>query len=403
MTKAQPARHPKRGEAKCLAPLLFVESVAALSFVAAAFAALWDRHVMPRARHEHVARADASVTAIVPARNEAHHIGQWLHDVLRQTHRPASIIIADDCSDDATATVARDAARNNSNVTVAGFGPPPAGWVGKNWAAHAAATQAHSEWLFFSDADVRMAPQALSAGLALADELGADALSLSATIQCQTWLERQVMPAMAALIFSGIPACLVNDDRVSTGLLAGGFLLVRREAYERVGGHRAVRGSIAEDRDLAERLKAFGYRVRLADGAHLVHVRMYRSAQEMWEGWRKNFYEGARRRLWLAAVFVLGCVTMLVLPIPLLAALGVARLRRRLGRTQRRLALACATCVAATAVVRATRDRAIGFRTDLMAIVLTPVGGIFAAAVMAASAWRSESGKGQLWKGRLIR
>ncbi|MBV8670143.1 MAG: hypothetical protein JO098_00125, partial [Candidatus Eremiobacteraeota bacterium] len=75
MTKAQAARNTKRGEATCLAPLLFVESVAALSFVAAAVAALWDRHVMPRARHEHVARADVSVTAIVPARNEAHHIG----------------------------------------------------------------------------------------------------------------------------------------------------------------------------------------------------------------------------------------------------------------------------------------------------------------------------------------
>jgi GT2 family glycosyltransferase len=380
-----------------------VETVAAVSLVAAATAAVWDWHIMPRARRERRAPAHTSVTAIVPARNEAHNIGEWVHDVLHQTHRPVSVIVADDCSDDATATVAQNAACSDPRVTILSLAPPPPGWVGKNWAAYAAAALARSEWLFFSDADVRMAPQALSAALAMAAERGAGALSFSATIVCQTWLERQVMPAMAALIFSGMPASLVNDDRVPIGLLAGGFMLVRREAYERVGGHRAVRSSIAEDRDLAERLKAFGYRICLADGARLVRVRMYRSAREMWEGWRKNFYEGARRQLMLSAVFVAACLCMLVLPIPLLAALAIVRLSHPLDHVERRLAFVCAICIAATAAIRAARDRAIGFNTNVMSVVLTPVGGIFAAAVMAASAWRIETGQGQLWKDRLIR
>jgi len=52
--------------------------------------------------------------------------------------------------------------------------------------------------------------------------------------------------------------------------------------------------------------------------------------------------------------------------------------------------------------VRLVRDRTIGFRTDVVSIVATPIGGAFAAAVMGASAWRILSGRGQQWKGRTI-
>jgi cellulose synthase/poly-beta-1,6-N-acetylglucosamine synthase-like glycosyltransferase len=402
--KPETAQREQRGEARCLTSLLFVETAAALAFLAAAVFAVADWRIMPQARYEpRSGRRQLGVTAIVPARNEEANIAEWIHDICRLRHRPQWIIVADDCSEDATAKIAREAAAEDTSVEVVSFGQPPAGWVGKNWAAYNAAALAQTEWLFFSDADVRMAPQALAAALALAIEQEADALSLSATLMCEGWLERHVMPVIAALIFSGHPVCLINDDRASTGLLAGGFMLVRREAYERIGGHRAVRGSIAEDRDLALRLKAFGYRIRLADGAQLVRVRMYRSSREMWEGWRKNFYEGARRQVWLAALFIGACLCMLVLPLPALAVLGVTRLRRRLSRGERRLAIACGTCAAATALVRAVRDRAIGFRTDILSVAATPVGGAFAAAVMVASAWRGHRGQGQIWKGRVIR
>lgn len=392
-----------RGEERGLTSLLFVETVAAAGLVVAAMVALVDRRMMPRARPQQAAHVPVSVSAIVPARNEAANIVAWLHDVLLQTHPAERVIVADDCSDDDTATVARNAVRGEQGVEVASFGSPPAGWVGKNWAAYNAASESRSDWLLFSDADVRMAPHALSAALALVHELGADAISLSATLECEGWLQRQIMPVIAAIIFSGMPVFLVNDDRAPTGLLAGGFLLVRRTAYEQVGGHRAVRASIAEDRDLAERLKAFGYRIRLADGAQLIRVRMYRSAREMWMGWRKNFYEGARRKLPFAIAFVASCVATLVLPLPLLIAFCVRWLRAPLGRRERQLAFVCGVSVGGIAIVRAARDRSIGARTSFVSLLTTPIGGLFAAAVMTASAWRVQTGKGQIWKGRVIR
>ncbi len=339
---------------------------------------------------------------IVPARDEARNIGAWVHDARRQTHAAQRIIVTDDCSEDGTSEAALEAAAGDPRVEVRRFGPPPRGWIGKTWAAHNAASLAHSEWLLFSDADVRMTRDALASALHAAQDTCADAFSMTATLECGSWWERQIMPAVGALILSSIPAFLVNDDRSRVALLAGGFILARREAYERVGGHMSVRGSIAEDRDLAERFKAFGYRVRLRDGSELLRVRMYDGLAQMWAGWRKNFFEGARRSPLIAAVFVVVTVAMLVLPVPVLALVGVLGAHTGLSAQQRRLALACAVCVASTALVRIARDRAIGFRTDITSLAATPIAGAFAAAVMAASAWRVMSGRGQRWKGRTI-
>jgi chlorobactene glucosyltransferase len=378
-----------------------VESAAALAWIAVAAIALIDRRAMKRLRRTQSAPG-ASVTMIVPARDEAHNIGAWVRDARRQSHAAQRIIVADDCSTDGTRQAALAAAAGDPRVEVRSFGPPPPGWIGKTWAAHKAASLARSRWLVFSDADVRLDPDALASALHAAKATGADAFSMTATLECDSWWERQIMPAVATLILSAMPACLVNDDRSRVALLAGGFILARREAYELVGGHMSVRGSIAEDRDLAERFKAFGYRIRLFDGSELLRVRMYRGLSQMWTGWRKNFFEGARRRPLIAGAFVAVTVAMLVLPAPVLLGVGVLGAYRGLSAGQRRLASVCAICVAATALVRVVRDRAIGFRTDVSSLAATPLAGAFAAAVMAASAWRVMSGRGQRWKGRTI-
>jgi chlorobactene glucosyltransferase len=343
------------------------------------------------------------VSMIVPARNEASNITAWLADARRQRVRDLQIIVVDDDSQDETFALALRAAQEDQRVEVLHGSPPPAGWIGKSWAAQIGARQARGSWLLFSDADMRMRPEALPSALQAARALGADALSATSTLVCGTFWERQIMPAIALLIFSAIPVFAIHDERLPTALLAGGFMLVRAPAYWLVGGHAAVAASIAEDRDLAERLKSFGYRIRMLDGSELMRVRMYRGLSEMWEGWRKNFYEGVRRNCLGAGIAVLGCLAMLVLPMPTLAVLWVQRTRGPLSRRKCMLAAASAVSVAATVLVRLIRDPAVGIKTTATSVLLTPAAGAFTATVMAASAWRILSGRGQVWKGRTIR
>ncbi|MDQ6781365.1 MAG: glycosyltransferase family 2 protein [Candidatus Eremiobacteraeota bacterium] len=397
-----------KGEARSLAFLLLLEGVSAFAWCAALGLALADLRVVKRvsdyaADAAEPEKADAirgMVTAIVPARDEAANIGSWIDSILAQ---PAvgDVIVADDNSSDETAAIAEQRSITQPRVRVLRCDPPPAGWVGKNWAAHSAARCACGEWLLFSDADVRMQPGAVDAALLAARALDADALSLSATLECGSAAEKIVMPAVAALIFTGHPLCLIEDQRFGTALMAGGFSLVRRSAYDRIGGHAAVRGEIAEDRMLARSFKAFGYRLRLLNGSDLVRVRMYRGFNEMWAGWRKNFYEGTQRSPLGAVLFVTLVTGMLVLPAPVLAVLAARPRRRRLSRPQWRLfgltAFGCASALA----VRMMRDPLIA--ADARTAAASPLAGVFIAAVMIASAWRGCSGTGQLWKGRIIR
>jgi hypothetical protein len=333
-------------------------------------------------------------------RNEAHNVEAWLECARAQDACVGEIIVSDDASDDATARIAEAIAREDARVRVVRGAPAP-GWVGKTSAADRGARAARGEWLLFSDADMRMVPETVSTALDAGLAFGAEACSLTATLESKTLLEEIIMPAMAAVVMSGHPLVLVHDVRSPVGLVWGGFVLVRRDAYQIVGGHASVRAEIAEDRALAERLKAFGYSVRLLDGHEFVRVRMYRGLGEMWEGWRKNVYEGTRRCPIVATLFVIAASAMLVIPIPVLAWLGFSALRRPLARPERQLVLVCAFNAAANFAVRAIRDRMIGAKTWTAGAA--PVAGVFIASVMTASMWRSVSGRGQIWKGRTIR
>jgi len=341
-----------------------------------------------------------SVAVILPARDEASNIAGWISSVRRLNYPDLHIVIADDESEDGTSDVARRHIAGDSRFAVLRCPPKPHGWIGKSWAAHRGAQGSDAQWLLFSDADMRMAPDTLTAAVEAALRLDTAALSLTTTLECGSTAEAIVMPVVAALIFAAYPICLIQDERFATALMWGGFMLVRRDAYDKIGGHRAIRAEIAEDRAMAERLKAFGYRVRLLDGSRLVRVRMYAGLASMWEGWRKNIFEGVRRSPLLAALFVAGNCGLLIAPMPLLAALGIARLRRRLSKLEGRLSVLCWVGALSAVLVRLLRDELIG--ADARSVLATPFAGAFTCAVMSAAAWRSMTGRGQIWKGRTI-
>jgi hypothetical protein len=115
----------------------------------------------------------------------------------------------------------------------------------------------------------------------------------------------------------------------------------------------------------------------------------------MWDGWRKNVYEGTRRNPVVATVFIAAATV-----IPTLAVLGIVASRRPLARSERALATWCALNASANFVVRALRDRAIGANT--LSAFAAPLAGAFIASVMTASMLRSLFGRGQVWKGRVI-
>jgi glycosyltransferase involved in cell wall biosynthesis len=229
------------------------------------------------------------VSAIVPARNEEAVIAACVESLAVQGEI-GEVLVIDDQSSDRTAEIIRSLAARYSRVRLLEATELPAGWVGKNHAVWIGAKEAHGEWLLFTDADAVHAPDSAAKALSIAEENGAALVSFSPEQVMETWYEKAVIPYVFTRLGSRFRFAEINDPQNSASAANGQFILIRRDAYESVGGHASVAGDVLEDVALAARVKATGYRIWFGSGKGIVRVRMYRSLAGMWEGWKKNLY-----------------------------------------------------------------------------------------------------------------
>jgi cellulose synthase/poly-beta-1,6-N-acetylglucosamine synthase-like glycosyltransferase len=228
-----------------------------------------------------------TVSVVVPARNEAGRVGNCVGALLAQDAAVVEVTVVDDSSTDGTAA---EAARAGARVVQA---PPPGpGMAGKAaTCAHGAAVAAGGRWLAFVDADVVLVPEALSRLLAACLATGAAAGSPLARQVTGTWWEELVLPELGLAVAERLDLDAVADRDRAAAFLSGQCLLVRRDAYEAVGGFAAVAGSLVEDVALARRLKAAGHRLEVRLAPDLAAVRMYGRFGDLWEGLAKNLAE----------------------------------------------------------------------------------------------------------------
>jgi chlorobactene glucosyltransferase len=242
------------------------------------------------------------VTALIPAKDEGPNIARCLDSVLAQDYPHLRVIAIDDRSGDDTGRIMDEyAARLNSRVRALhiAHGSLPPGWLGKCHALYVAEKNVEDPWIWFVDSDVALAPDALRATLALAEHRHYDAVSILTRLECHGFWERLILPLAAAAWSILHVVSLTNDDNRKDHALANGqFLLVRRRAYEAVGGHEAVRDRITEDVELMRLLKANDFRTRLFMGRDFATTRMHTSLNQMFHGWGRIFSGSANRKPW---------------------------------------------------------------------------------------------------------
>lgn len=232
-----------------------------------------------------------TVSVLVPARNEAVAIGPCLRSLLAQDYPTFEVVALDDESGDGTEEVLAALAAEDPRLIVLQGQPVPEGWLGKHWACHQLAEAARGDLLLFTDADTVHGPQALRYAVAALEVEEADLLTAFPRQKLGSWAERLCIPTAYWAIFSLLPVGLAHRLRLPGLSVANGqFLLFRREAYQAVGGHAAVRGNPVDDIALAQRLKARGMRLRLVDATGEVWCRMYRGWRQVLEGFSKNLF-----------------------------------------------------------------------------------------------------------------
>jgi hopene-associated glycosyltransferase HpnB len=222
-----------------------------------------------------------SVTAVIPARNEAETVGLAAGSLARQKY-PGEfrIVVVDDASDDGTAEAARAAAPPEL-LTVIRAESLPEGWTGKLWAVAQGVRQSLPDYYLLTDADIVHPPENVAALAARAGTGGYDLVSYMATLRCETAAERALVPAFVFFFFMLYPPAWIRSPRRRTAGAAGGCMLVRRIALERIGGIEHIRGELIDDCALARAIKRSGGRVWLGLNADTRSIRRYETFGEI--------------------------------------------------------------------------------------------------------------------------
>lgn len=269
---------------------------------------------------------------LLPVRDEAADVTDCVRSLQSAAARwpgPSRVVVLDDESTDATPDLLAQLSADDDGLVVLRGQPRPDGWLGKPWAcAQLAAfaadgTAPDRAVLVFVDADVRLATDALVATVATMRAAHLDLFCPYPLQETSGAAERLVQPLLQWSWMSTLPLRLAErSPRPSLSAANGQFLAVDKDAYERAGGHRAVRADVLEDIGLLRAVKASGGCGVVGEGSTVVSCRMY-------DGW-SQVRAGYRKSLWAAFGSPAGAAVMTFLivsyVVPAVAALGGSRL-----------------------------------------------------------------------------
>ncbi len=346
------------------------------------------------------------VSVLVPARNEVLNIEACVRSLLLQDYPRYELIVLDDHSEDATASIVEKliAQVRNPRVTARMLRgePLPEGWTGKNWACHQLSEAAAGEFLLFTDADTIHAPGMVSAAVDYANRHGASLVSAWPRLLTGTLGEKLIVPVILLIGAGFCPIWLQRlwqrnprmiEPRMTRNIGAanGQFMFFTRAAYEQIGGHAAVRAHVAEDVTLGREVSARmteGMRLFNCDSLAFTTCRMYRSLGETWEGFTKNIravFDEQRVLFW-----VFGVLQALCLFAPCVFIFTAPAQVWKLVAMQ----------VAVLYIIRLVLT--LRFRTSWVGALLHPIG-VLLMLMIAVNSWRRSFGAGVMWKGRTYR
>jgi hopene-associated glycosyltransferase HpnB len=359
--------------------MLALLSLCAWIFLFFAHGAFWrSRPQLPAATPEEFPDVDI----IVPARDEAETIQAAIGSLLAQDYGgDFRVILIDDNSTDATAKLAGSAAK----LQIIRLDSKPAGWSGKLWALHEGIAAGRSALVLLTDADIVHQPAHLASLVAKLQSAQVDLVSEMVRLNCSSIAERALVPAFVYFFQMLYPFAKVNDASSRVAAAAGGTILVRREALERIGGIEAIKDALIDDVALAKAVKRGGP-IFLAHSELAASIRPYPKVSDLWQMISRTAFTQLRYSTALLILTMAGLSIVWLVP-PWEAVFGSGW----------RLGCGVAACALAAASYMPTLIRY--KRNKLWALAL-PLIAVFYMAATVASAVNYWRGKGARWKNR---
>jgi hopene-associated glycosyltransferase HpnB len=250
------------------------------------------------------------VDIVVPARDEALTIGAAIGSLLGQDYRGSfRVMLVDDNSSDGTASLAGTAA----GLQIISLRSKPAGWSGKLWALSQGIAAGHAPILLLTDADIVHDPRHLSSLVAKLLQSEVHMVSEMVHLNCSSLAERALVPAFVYFFQMLYPFSRVNDPGSRAAAAAGGTVLIRRDALQRIGGIEAIKDSLIDDVALAKAVKASDP-IFLGHSALAASIRPYARFADIWHMISRTAFTQLRYSAALLTLTLLGLTVVWLVP-----------------------------------------------------------------------------------------
>ena len=251
-----------------------------------------------------------SVSIVFAARDEEEKLPGALEKFLALDYPRYEVVAVNDRSQDRTQEILESAAKKDARLKVVHVTSLPAGWLGKPHALQQAYEHTSGEWIVFTDADVHFSPDLLRRAVALAEQRIWDHMPLLGSVEMHSLGERIALTFFAMGVMIGVRPWRASDPGSSGYAGIGAFQMIRRSAYEAIGGHRPLAMEVVDDMKLGKLVKAAGIRSGVAKAWKELRVRWHAGVANLVRGMTKNFFAVVGFNVWNAA-FQIGMVLLL--------------------------------------------------------------------------------------------
>ena len=231
------------------------------------------------------------VSVLIPCRNEEEYIASCLDSFLAQNYSNLEILILDDHSDDDSAIVLADYENKHEKLTILKGKELPEGWTGKNWACHQLYERSQGEILLYCDADTKVDDSLIKNAVSDLEIKRLGFLTIFPQRNSSNLFDRAVWAFTSWVIASWVPLWLAYKTRVRFFAVGfGQFLMLRRSAYESIGGYDNLRNKSLDDFEIARRIQMAGIDWRGYRSFGRLTTESYKSTKETVDGYGKSIF-----------------------------------------------------------------------------------------------------------------
>ncbi len=259
--------------------------------------------------------SEPRVSVIMPACNEEENIEEAVLSLLAQNYTNLEILVVNDRSIDATAQVLKRLQASHPHLLIKEISHLPPGWLGKSHALAQGAILATGEYLLFTDADVVLEPTTISRAIRHMLDDQRDHMTLFFKNSGGGWLLNCLILEMALGLLLAFRPWRVRQPESREFIGIGAFNLVKKTAYDAVGGHTSIRMHPIDDLMLGKILKEHGFRQDCLMGDSFVAVPWYDTVRAMIDGLQKNTFSFIHYRLYFIPPIVVFLVVVNILPL----------------------------------------------------------------------------------------